>query len=203
MSRSLHHLEQLGSQIGVPFIPDSGGFVGRECPSEACLGYFKVKSGTGLTGEGSPCHCPYCAYCGPHSEFATKAQVEYAHSIALRAIDDAFRKDLKSFEFNIKPQGPFGIGISMKLQPSSPVPIKHYWEQTLETEVLCDICGLMYAVYGVFAYCPECRSHNSLLILRRNLNVIEKQLRLAAVQHDSDLQRPRKKRSWITSHRRS
>lgn len=73
----------------------------------------------------------------------------------------------------------FGIGISMKLQPSSPLPIRHYREKQLETEVVCDNCTLRYAIYGVFGWCPDCGVHNSLQILTKNLELARKELTLA------------------------
>ena len=57
-------------------------------------------------------------------------------------------------EFEHKPRGAFGIGISMKLQPSSPRQIRYYREKQLETEVVCNACTLRYAIYGVFGGAP-------------------------------------------------
>jgi hypothetical protein len=65
-------------------------------------------------------------------------------------------------------------------EPGTMPPIGHYQEKRLETEVLCENCTLMYMIYGVFAFCPDCRSHNSLQILTKNLEVAEKQVALSA-----------------------
>ena len=62
---------------------DGEGYTGRECPQ--CERYFKVKFGTGLAGD-LPCHCPYCDHTGPHDEFWTSEQIEYAESIALNKV---------------------------------------------------------------------------------------------------------------------
>lgn len=35
-------LERLGNRISVPLQPDEEGYIGRECPVESCLGYFKI-----------------------------------------------------------------------------------------------------------------------------------------------------------------
>src|SRR5262249_38661314 len=58
--------------------------------------------------------------------------------------------------------------------------IYYYREKQLETEVVCDHCSLRYAVYGVFAFCPDCGEHNSLQILSKNLDLYEKLLAMAA-----------------------
>jgi hypothetical protein len=83
-------------------------------------------------------------------------------------------------EFDIKPRGAFGIGISLKFDGGTLPPIQHYREKRLETEVTCDHCTLKYMIYGVFAFCPDCRTHNSLQILTKNLELAEKQVDLAS-----------------------
>lgn len=99
--------------------------------------------------------------------------------MAINKVTDAVLRDLKSLEFNHKPRGAFGIGISMKVE-GRPHPIRHYQEPRLETGVICDHCTLKYRIYGVFAYCPDCGRHNSRQILDKNLELAGKQLDLAA-----------------------
>jgi hypothetical protein len=174
----MNHLQNLGTQFSIPIRPDEHGYVGRECPVEKCLGYFKITPGTGVKGP-APCHCPYCGHSGEHKTFFTQEQIEYARSIVIRKVTDAIREDLKSLEFEYKPRGPFGIGISMKVQGSTPLPVRYYREKQLETEVVCDNCTLRYAIYGVFGWCPDCGVHNSLQILTKNLELARKELALA------------------------
>ena len=171
--------------ISIP--TDEDGMTGRECPVEACLGYFKVKFGTGLKGDNVPCVCPYCGHRGPHNTFWTKQQLEYAKSVAMREVTDLVHKELKKMEFNVPARGPFGIGFSMKVERGSPHPIRYYREKTLETNVTCSSCTLEYAIYGVFGYCPDCGVHNSFQILQKNLELANKELGLAASTEDGDL----------------
>ena len=182
----MRHLRQLGNTISVPITADEDSFTGRECPNTECDGYFKIVSGTGLEGDGLPCHCPYCGHTAGHDEFWTQEQIRYAKSVAMRRISDAIRKDLKSLEFSQKPREPFGIGLSMKVKTGRPLPIHHYREKELETTVVCTNCTLRYAVYGAFAFCPDCGQHNSQQILGANLEVVRKMLDLAE-SHDNDL----------------
>ncbi len=93
----------------------------------------------------------------------------------------ALLKDLKSLEFNHKPTGGFGIGISMKVEGRAE-PVRRYFELDLEEEIFCDSCGLKYTVYGTFAFCPDCRKHNSLQILRKNLALATQQIDLSESQ---------------------
>ncbi|MCU1302131.1 MAG: hypothetical protein JWQ87_2415 [Candidatus Sulfotelmatobacter sp.] len=173
------NLRSLGTQFEIPIKPDEDGYLGRECPIKECLGYFKITPGTGVKGP-APCHCPYCGNSGESRTFFTQEQIEYARSIVLRKVTDAIHKDLKSLEFEHKPQGMFGIGISMKVQASARLPIRYYREKELETAIVCDSCTLRYAIYGVFGWCPDCGVHNSLQILAKNLELARKELTLAA-----------------------
>jgi hypothetical protein len=174
----MRHLDRLGSQFSISIPPDDEGLIGRECPVVTCEGYFKIQPGTGLKGKDLPCHCPYCGHEASQKKFFTKAQVEYAKSVVLHKVTDALLKDLKSLEFNHRPRGAFGTGISMKVT-GQPRPLHRYREKKLETEVVCDQCTLRYTIYGVFGYCPDCGVHNSLQILNKNLDLVEKLLAVA------------------------
>jgi len=181
----MNHLRNLGNQFSIPIKSDKDGYLGRECPIKECLGYFKITPGTGVKGP-APCFCPYCGHSGKSDTFFTKEQIAYARSVVLRKVTDAVHADLKSMEFEHKPRGAFGIGISMKVQPSSPRPIRYYREKQLETEVVCDNCALRYAIYGVFGWCPDCGVHNSFQILTKNIELAKKELALAE-SADKDL----------------
>jgi hypothetical protein len=189
MGFRLSNFNRLGSAISVTIPTDEEGFMGRECPQKGCESYFKVKPGTGLKGTDIPCHCPYCGHMDSPQTFWTKEQIEYAKSVAIRRAAEAITKDLKQMEFDHKPRGTFGIGISLEVKSGAPLPLRYYREKQLETQVTCSICTLEYAVYGLFGYCPDCGTHNSLQILENNLSLTRKQLQLADGLIDSDLTR--------------
>lgn len=90
----MHHLRRLGNRIVIPLPADENAFTGRECPQSDCEGYFKIELGTGLKGEGLPCHCPYCGHTAAHDHFWTRPQIDYTDSVAMRKITDALQKDL-------------------------------------------------------------------------------------------------------------
>lgn len=166
-------------EVSVKIEPDENNLTGRECPQADCEGYFKIQGGTGLQGENLPCYCPYCGHQDDADNFYTKEQIEYAKSVALNQALQQISKEFKKLEFETKPKGPVGIGFSLKFSGNLQYPIRHYREQELETEIICDNCTLRYAVYGVFAFCPDCGSHNSRQILTKNLELVEKILELA------------------------
>lgn len=180
----MDHLGGLGTSISISIPPDENRFTGRECPQLDCEGYFKIEIGTGLKGDGLPCHCPYCGHAAAHDQFWTKEQIEYARSVAIRRITDAIHKDLEELEFDHKPQGAFGIGLSLKVERGPESRIHYYREKQLETEVICANCTLRYSVYGVFAFCPDCGRHNSIQILDKNLEVVDKMLEMASTAEE-------------------
>ncbi|MDY6896410.1 MAG: hypothetical protein SVO01_13485, partial [Thermotogota bacterium] len=156
--------------IKVNLPSDEQGFIGRECSK--CHKYFKVKPGTGLST--SICQCPYCGYIGDYNEFFTKDQIEYAKSIASREvigriIEPEIRKLERGFkELERATRGGF-IQIKVKTQRSAVrFPLKYYQEKEVETYVTCDNCGLEFAIYGVFANCPDCGKLNALIIFKKS-----------------------------------
>jgi len=167
-------------RFSIPMATDDEGFFGRECPNEGCLGYFKVKPGTGLRGENLPCHCPYCGTTDSHDKFWTQDQVEFARSVAVRKAQEYVVGALKNAMRPAPPRRGGFLSISWKFKPGAPLPLHRYEEKKLETTLVCDVCGLHYAVYGVFAYCPDCGTHNSLQILFSNLDLASKELELAS-----------------------
>jgi hypothetical protein len=164
---------------------DDEGFFGRECPNEDCLGYFKIELGTGLQGKDLPCHCPYCGHVGPHDTFWTQDQLEYARSIAMREVRQYVGDMLKRTFPPSRPRRGDFISISVEYKPGIPLPLYRYEEKQLETALVCSECGLHYAVYGVFGYCPDCGSHNSLQILDANLDLASRELALSSTVEGS------------------
>lgn len=180
----MKNLNQLGNQFRISIPSDEKEFTGRKCPNAECSGYFKIKLGTGLKGNDLPCHCPYCGHADGQDKFYTEEQIEYAKSVAMNSITGALIKDLKKLEFEHRPQGDFGIGISLKVK-GRPYPIHYYREKQLETEIVCDKCTLEYTIYGVFGFCPDCGVHNSLQIFNKNLDLAQKMITLASNQEQA------------------
>lgn len=142
--------------------------------------YFKITPGTGIP-ERVPCHCPYCGHMADHSEFLTRAQIEHARSVVRHTVHEALLKDLREAFPARQRFGGGGLTLEITHEvKGQPVPVYHYREKDLETEVTCDACGLRYAIYGLFGWCPDCGTHNSLQILDINLALAEKKLALLA-----------------------
>ncbi|MEO9485248.1 MAG: hypothetical protein ABJG47_17445 [Ekhidna sp.] len=165
-------------KVSVTIPTDEKGMMGRECLE--CEQYFKLKPGTGLPTD--HCHCPYCDYEGKSDTFWTKSQIEYARSIALkqgyeqivRPMLDNFYDSFKSLERETRNSF---IQIKVKRGKNDiDFPVEYYTEEELETQLVCDSCGLEFAVYGIFSKCPDCKELNAFLVFNKSLEIVKNQL---------------------------
>lgn len=159
-------------RIDIKLLTDERGLIGRECP--ACEKYFKVKIGTGL--RTTDCICPYCGHTAVNDDFFTKDQMDYMLSYGAREVMGPALRDLQR---TIQKMGR-STGGSIQIKTTTTgldFPLKHYKEKSLETQVACDACGLEFAIYGVFANCPDCGRLNALTILFKSIEVAGKGLR--------------------------
>lgn len=148
-------------EMSIPMPEDEDGRTARQCPNPHCSpGYFKIKSGTGLTEELEVMYCPYCH--GPHDsdEYTTEAQLEYAQAIMEREAHDGMQ-DMVADALGMgrsrsrKIDGGL-ISIDMKLESSPPPRVHHPFEEMIQRDVVCPHCGLDHAVFGIAIWCPDC-----------------------------------------------
>lgn len=167
--------------VRVELPTDENGLTGRQCPS--CQRYFKLKFGIGLPVETT--HCPYCEIEADGSEYLTSEQREYALTVALpeinrRVIGPMMRDFGESLQRTARDASCNSlIKFDIKLDyREKHIPIAHYRERELETYVTCDNCALEFAVYGVFASCPDCTQMNATAVFRKSLEAATKRLGL-------------------------
>ncbi len=162
-----HNIERLKGEHSFLLPPDEGGYVGRECPD--CGRYFKIVPPEKIGGW----HCAYCGHRASHASFHSKAQTSYATSLMTQMAEEAIFEHIRDEIGDLAPT-------------RLPKPrIRHYSEKQLEEHITCTACTLKYAVYGVFAFCPDCGVHNSQQILDKNLDLIGQMLNLAATQPEA------------------
>lgn len=182
----MKNIQKLSKGIKINIPTDEYGLVGRECPKPNCEGYFKIKLGTGIQYE-APCICPYCGHSADPSEFWTKDQIAYARSIMVKEVNKALKKDIKEWDKDLRRQSRNSfIKLSVDFRERH-YPIHYYREQSLETRLECQNCGLVYSIFGIFSYCPDCGTHNSIQILKSNLELVAKEIELANNIEDKSL----------------
>jgi hypothetical protein len=161
--------------IEVAFQLDENGLFGRECP--VCFKYFKLKMGTGI--KTTLCSCPYCDHRGEGKEFYTQDQIAYLHSVLSREVIKPKFDDLANqVNRSGTPSNNGWLQVSIHMDVPE-FPIEHYQEKTLETNITCDNCGLVFSIYGVFSNCPDCGKLNARVIYGTSLDAANKQLELA------------------------
>ena len=179
------NIRNLGNQIRIDLPTDENGLTSRECPT--CQSVFKLKFGTGLMEDNLPCHCPYCGTIASQDQFFTQDQIEYVQSIIGRKVNQALQNDLKDWGRQIERSSRNSL-IKLKVSVNSSYkPIHYYQEKQLETNITCDNCSLEYAIYGVFAYCPDCGTHNSYQILQKNIELVQKEINMSNGIDDNEL----------------
>lgn len=166
--------------MSITIPPDEDGFLARECPNASCSpAYFKVKPGTGITGQ-IEAFCPYCHHCDKPSEFPTQEQLRYAKDIAIREahkgiggiIEDAFglgpsRKKKIGGDF---------LSIEMSYEPGSLPSVRRPFEESLRRDVTCPTCSLEQAVFGLATWCADCGTDIFLTHVEAECNVLKKML---------------------------
>lgn len=183
----MRNLRGVGNRISVSLPTDENGLTSRQCPNSECNGVFKVKFGTGLKGRNLPCHCPYCGITRDMSEFNTPEQIEYAKSVVMKQLMRAIEKDMREWGRELERSTRNSL-IKMKVEFKGHAhPIRYYQEKQIETHVVCEVCTLEYAIFGVFAFCPDCGTHNSLQILNKNLELVEKEIAFANTVQDTEI----------------
>tara|TARA_R110002072_G_scaffold295396_1_gene466336 strand:+ start:11722 stop:12768 length:1047 start_codon:yes stop_codon:yes gene_type:complete len=151
--------DQYTLQIKLP--TDSSGMYARECTSDECApGSFKVKGGTGISGEQAQAYCPYCCTQASPEDFATREQIRYAKDVAMEEAQGGIESMIKD-AFGMGRTGKRKIGggmlsidMSLKMKPRPPV--RRPLEEQIRRDVCCPKCTLEHAVYGLAVWCPDC-----------------------------------------------
>jgi hypothetical protein len=159
--------------------PTEAGFIGRECNSANCGRYFKVHENS-LREE---MYCPYCGQRFHRDQLFTRDQlkhaeeqgVELAKEYMFGEIDKMFGRMASRFR-----SGPVRMThtpIRYKAKPASPA----YREKAVDSELSCPDCRVLFQVFGVFGYCPGCRSENQ-AVYDANLGILRRELATATDQ---------------------
>lgn len=158
-------------------VPTDQGFIGRSCKNPDCERYFKIR----VDSLKQEMFCPYCGTCFSKEELTTSDQREYFKEAAIEKtkkymydeIDKIFgrharRPKSKHVIFEHKP-------IRYREKRVRP----RYRELRVDSELVCSECNFPFQVFGIFGYCPSCRSEN-LWIYDANLAIIRQEISLSS-----------------------
>lgn len=164
--------------ISIP--ADADGLTGRECPSGTCSpGYFKVKGGTGLSGQ-IEAFCPYCRHAEKPGNFATKAQQRYVKEIAVRETHKGIQQMIGD-GLGLGPGGSKHIGsgfltLELKYKPGPLPHVSRPIGEELRRDVTCPFCGLEHAVYGLAVWCADCGRDIFMAHVEKEFSVVKAML---------------------------
>lgn len=179
-----HKIQKTGPDeytMSITLPSDSDGRVARECPNPACSpGYFKVKSGTGITEAQKSSYCPYCRFDGNPDDFTTQEQLRYAKDLVLREAHEGVDRMLKD-ALGLGSSGRRRMGgdflsmeISYKPGPRPHVPRPFHEE--IRRDVICPHCGLDHSTYGLATWCADCGKDIFLVHVEAEFNVVRTML---------------------------
>lgn len=171
--------DQYSFNISIP--ADGDGRIARECPQGSCSpGYFKVKNGTGITGNHVEAFCPYCRSSAEPRDFSTKEQIRYAKDIVTREAEKSIGSMMKD-ALGLDSSGRKKIGggflsIEMSLKEGTPRHIRRPFEEELLRAVICPHCGLDHAVFGLAIWCADCGADIFMEHVRAEYDVVRSML---------------------------
>ncbi|MCW5631872.1 MAG: hypothetical protein KIT17_00915 [Rubrivivax sp.] len=137
------------------------GRLARTCPNQACSpGYFKVKPGTGITGQQAVAFCPYCRREAEPDGFSTQEQLRYAKDLVTREVHRGVDQMIRD-SFKLGPSGRRKLGggfVTMEVTlKSAPLPhVRPPFEDEVRRDVICPHCTLDQTVFGLATWCADC-----------------------------------------------
>lgn len=147
--------------MSVSIPTDRDGRAARECPETDCSpAYFKVKLGTGITGNQVEAFCPYCRRSGEPSDFTSSEQIRYAKDLVMREAHRGVQGMLQNaLGLGSSGKRSFGgdfISMTMSYKPGSLPSVRLPYEDEVRRDVICPHCTLDHTVFGLATWCADC-----------------------------------------------
>jgi hypothetical protein len=168
--------DQYSMNIQIP--EDADGRIARECPENNCSpGYFKVKSGTGITENHKEAFCPYCRHSDEPNNFSTKEQLRYAKDIAMqeahKSINNMIEDALGLGPSKKKKYDGGFLSFEISYKPDSLPHVRKPFEDILKRDIICPHCGLDHSVFGLATWCADCGNDIFITHVKAEFRVIE------------------------------
>jgi hypothetical protein len=155
-------------------IPTDNGFIGRSCGNPNCGKYFKIKADTSQERM----FCPYCGLQFSKDELITRAQEAHFRAAAEEQVKEVYLGEIDKMFADLarKTRGNKAFQVKHRPQRYKAKPIyPHYQEHPVDSELSCGHCQTSFQVFGIFGYCPGCRSEN-LRIYDANFEIIKREI---------------------------
>jgi len=155
-------------------LPTDEGFVGRSCNDPDCRRYFKVN----VDSLKDRMFCPYCGTQFSNDELWTTDQLEYLQKATLEKAREAIFAEVDRMFGKLARRTSRNKYVKITHKPihyRARTVLPGYTEQQVDSELKCPECGFIFQVFGIFGYCPGCRSEN-LLIYDANLAIIRQEI---------------------------
>lgn len=156
-------------------VPTDNGYVGRSCANSNCGKYFKIK----VEHLREMMFCPYCGLQFSKDAMLTREQKAHLEAAAIeQAKELVFGEIDKMFsDLARKNRGNKFLKITHKPQNYRAKSIQpQYRERAVDSELTCGNCHCAFQVFGIFGYCPGCRSEN-LRIYDANFEIIKREIK--------------------------
>ncbi len=123
------------------------------------------------------CTCPYCAEKFKKDQLYTKDQLEHAENQATELAKEYMYGEIDKMFGNFASRNRGGL-IKFTHTPirykAKPV-VARYREREVDSELTCPECGVIFQVFGIFGFCPGCRSENQ-AIYDANLAIVRQEI---------------------------
>lgn len=168
-------------QLSIKIPEDADGRTARECRTLGCSpGYFKVKGGTGITGDHQVAYCPYCRYQDEPANFYSSEQLRYAKDMVLReahaGVSQMLRDSLGLGSAGSRKFGGGLISMEMSLTEGAKPIVRRPLEEEVRRDVVCPHCGLDQSVYGLATWCADCGNDIFLVHVDAEFSVVRAML---------------------------
>lgn len=168
-------------QLSIKIPADADGRMARECRDPDCSpGYFKVKTGTGITGDHQVAYCPYCRHQDEPANFYSSEQLRYAKDMVLREAHAGVSQMIKdSLGLGSNGSRKFGGGfitMEMNLTEGDKPSVHRPLEEEVRRDVACLHCGLDQSVYGLATWCADCGNDIFLVHVDAEFSVVRAML---------------------------
>ena len=167
--------EQYSMSIQLP--PDLDGRTARACPSSDCSpAFFKLRNGTGLSGQASA-FCPYCRHEAAPNDFATKRQRAYVQEVVKReaamAAERMIRETLGMGHSGRRRLADGLMTLDLEIKPAHHPRVWRPMEEVLKRDLVCPHCTLDHSVFGFAVWCPDCGKDIFISHVRGEIAVVE------------------------------